>query len=97
VRVKRGSGLLTATSLRGLEPDMLGNIPAPVRSVRTTRTLERLAVQVADDVHVEPRSGGRPERAMWTLKHLQQGNSITGQNTFIIYDVVSKIFVFYEQ
>jgi len=62
--------LLGATFPRRLEPDVFGNVPAPVRTVSAARTLERLAVQVADDVHVEPRSSGRPERAVWALEHL---------------------------
>jgi len=71
VRVgRRLHRLLGATLPRRLEPDVFGDIPAPVRTVRAARTLERLAVQVADDVHVEPRSGGRPERAVWALEHL---------------------------
>jgi len=74
MRVICGSCLFAATSLCRLEPDMLGDIPAPVGPIRTARTLERLAIQMADDVHMEPRSGGRPKRAMRTLEYLKRKN-----------------------
>lgn len=52
-----------------LQLDVLGDVPSPVRTVRAQRTLEGLLVQVADDVHVEPGGGRRPERAVRTLEH----------------------------
>lgn len=69
--VRRRGGLVAAELARRLQADVLGDVPAPVGPVRAARTLERLAVQVADDVHVETRRGRRPERAMWALEHLR--------------------------
>jgi len=84
VRVGHRGRLLSATPPRRLEPDVLGDVPAPVGPVRAARTLERLAVQVSDDVHVEPRSGSRPERAVRALEHLQRENAFSVRTQCII-------------
>lgn len=85
MRVAWRSCLLATTLLCRLEPDMLGDIPAPVGPVRAARTFKRLAIQVADDVHVEPRSGGRPKRAVRTLEYLQRENVADQSTLYNLY------------
>lgn len=50
-----------------LQSDMFGDVPSPVGSVATQRTLEGLLVEMTDDVNVETRCRGGPERAMWAF------------------------------
>lgn len=69
-------GALVRAVTHGLEPDVLGDVPAPVGAVAAQRALKRLLVQVADNVDVEPRRSRRPEGTVGTFVNLRQHTEI---------------------
>lgn len=82
MRSGHGGGLFAAALSRRLEPDVFGDVPTPVGPIRTTRTFERLTIQMTDDMHVETRSSSRPKRAVRAFEYLLKFNN---NNTYYVY------------